>query len=146
MNLETQLDVKVVERSQDPADPYPEARRWLEANAERNGFDPEVLGYPCTMVLRVEDAKGVLGYMPVQSAMFVESVALRANLSKVEGAQAMLNLGAAAERLAIDFGIRESYSLVTDEVTARAAIAVGYEVLPWQVIRKRLRPDAKGRV
>lgn len=145
MGIETLLDVRIVPPNQDPANPYPEVDRWLTTNQERNGYDPEVLKYPSTIVLEVRNGS-TMGYLPIQSAVVLESMALDEKLTPMQRAQATLNLVGAAMRLGIQAGKREVYALVTDEITARAAIASGFELLPYRVIRRKLKVDAEGKL
>ena len=145
MSIETQLDVSIVPKGEDPENPYPEVDRWLRANQERNGYDPGVLRYPSTIVLQVSNGS-TMGYLPIQSAMFMESLGLRDTLSPVERAEATMNLAGAAIQLAAAAGKRESYMLVTDNVTARAAMKAGFELLPWPVLRLKFHVDSEGKV
>ena len=145
MSVETKLEVRIVPKGQDPENPYPEVDRWLKANETRNGYDPGVLKYPSTLVLEVRNGS-TMGYLPVQSAMVMESLALRDTLSPVERAQATMNLAGAAIQIAVQAGQREAHMLVTDEVTARAAMAVGWKLLPYQVLRLKFDVDEKGKV
>lgn len=144
MAIETQLQVSVVPPGEDPENPYPEVDRWLRSNQNRNGYDPEVLKYPCTMVLKV-DLDGTAGYLPIQSAVMLESIALREGMSPLERAECTMNLAGAAFRLGIAANKREAYMLVTDPATARAAIKAGFELLPYPVLRLRLKVDADGK-
>ena len=145
MSIETKLEVKIVEPGQDPENPYPEVDRWLAANRDRNGYDPAVLKYPCTMVLEVRDG-ATMGYLPIQSAVILESLGLRDRLSPVERAEATMNLAGAAIKIAATAGKREAYTIVTDEVTARAAMKAGFKLLPYQVLRLKFSVDSEGKV
>ena len=145
MSVETKLEVRIVDKGQDPENPYPEVDRWLRANEERNGYDPGILKYPSLLVLEVRNG-ATMGYLPIQSVPVLESLALRGNLSPVERAEATMNLAGAAIQIAAMAGQREAHMLVTDEVTARAAIRVGFKVLPYQVLRLKFDVDEKGKV
>ena len=145
MSIETLLDVSIVPKGEDPENPYPEVGRWRRANGGTNGYGAEVLRYPCTLVLKVSNGS-TMGYLPIQNAMFMESLGLRDTLSPVERAMATMNLAGAALRLAAAAGMRESYMLVTDEVTAKAAMKAGFELLPYQVLRLKFSVDAEGKI
>ena len=132
MSIEQQLPVSLAAKDD------PEAKAWLQANHERNSFDPAVLDYPCTVILKVEDSEKVRGYMPIQNAVMLESIGLNARLSALEAAEAVMNMIAAAIRLGHDIGIRECYFLATDEVTARGAEQMGFEALPYQLYRLKI--------
>lgn len=145
MSIETKLEVRVVPPGADVGNPYPEVDRWLVANKDRNGYDPGVLKYPSTLVLEVGNGT-TFGYLPIQSAVVLESLGLRDTLSPVERAQATMNLCGAAIQLAATAGKREAYMVVTDEVTARAAMKAGFQLLPYSVLRLKFQVDAEGKV
>ncbi len=139
MGIETQLDVSIV-----PPSEYPEVDRWMRANQDRNGYDPGVLRYPCTLVLKVEK-DGTAGYLAIQNALVIESLALRDTLTPVERAECTMNLVGAALRLAITAGMREAYTLVTDNVTASAGIKAGFKLVPYPTLRLKFKVDADGK-
>ncbi len=132
MSIESQLPVSIAPRDD------PQAREWLEANKERNAFDPDILSYPCTLVLKVEDAEKVRGYMPIQNACMIESIGLNSKLSPMEAAEAVMNMIAAALKLGHDIGLREAYFLSSDEVTARGAEAMGFKKMPYDLYRLKI--------
>ena len=117
----------------------PEALAMLEGNKERNDFDPEVLGYPSSLLLRCDDESKRRGYLTTQSVQMLESIALDDTLTAEEKAGAAMNLMAFALSLANRVGQREAYFVASDPVTERAMKQMGWELITDPVYRLRLR-------
>lgn len=136
--IETQLKVTLA-----PKDDA-EAIAMLEANKERNDFDPEVLGYPSSLLLRCDDESKRRGYLTTQSVQMIESIALDDKLTSQEKAEAAMNLMAFALSLANRVGQREAYLVASDPVTERAMIQMGWDRIEHPVYRLRLKKVFKG--
>lgn len=132
MAIETLLHVEPIAKDD------PEAVSALEANHVRNEFDPAVLGYPSSLMLKVSDETKVRGYMLTQSVQMLESMALNDRMTSEEKAEAAMNLMAFALKLAHQVGQREAYFMATDPLTQRAMERIGWEKQPWSVYRLRL--------
>jgi hypothetical protein len=137
--IETQLKVTLAPKDD------PEAIAMLQANVERNDYDPEVLGYPSSLLLRCDDESKRRGYLTTQSVQMVESIALDDKLTSQEKAEAAMNLIAFALSLANRVGQKEAYFVASDPVTERAMKQMQWEKIEHPVYRLRLRkvfPDA----
>lgn len=136
--IETQLKITLAPKDD------PEAIAMLEGNKERNDFDPEVLGYPSSLLLRCDDESKRRGYMTTQSVQMLESMALDDTLTAEEKAGAAMNLMAYALSLANRVGQKEAYFVATDKNTEMAMQRLGWELIQHPVYRLRLRKVFKG--
>lgn len=118
-------------------------KQWLEANAGRNGFDPEVLDYPCTKVLAAHTNGTVYAYMPVQSVAVLESIGPNPDAKPLDVATAVMEMTKGAALMGHGAGMREMYFLASDDVTALGAKRLGFEDLTekfgYHVFRARLK-------
>ena len=112
----------------------PLAREWLDKIPE---FDSGVLSYPTTRMLCSYNSHPI-GFLPIQKAVVLESMALSPNSDEIVGAQAMRDLFKGAELCASSDGIREIYFLATDETMVKVAEKHNLEKLKWPVYRMRL--------
>lgn len=131
--IETQLKITIAPKDD------PKALAMLEGNKERNDFDPEVLGYPSSLLLRCDDESKRRGYLTTQSVQMLESIALDDTLTAEEKAGAAMNLMAFALSLANRVGQREAYFVASDPVTERALRSMSWERIEHPVYRLRLR-------
>ncbi len=115
---------------------------WSWAAREINCFDPEVMGYPRTVLLCAEAKGGPLLYMPLQSVLMMESLAPQPGLSPRQEALALRQISRAVEQIAQHTQHREAYFLCKDERVVKIAAAHGYEVLSgYTVLRKKIIPE-----
>lgn len=118
-------------------------KEWLEKNAGRNGFDPEVLDYPCTKVLAAHTNGTVVAYMPVQSVPMLESIGPNPEAKPLDIATAVMEMTKSAALLGHGAGMREMYFLGSDETTSAGAKALGFEDMTekygYHVFRARLK-------
>ena len=124
--------VRFADQSKEPV------RQLLEANRERNGFDPAVLEYPATRVLAAHNNGTTYAYMPVQQTAMLESIGINPEATQMQAATSVLEMTKAAATLAYAAGYREIYFLVSDENTAQGAKLMGFEDVHLRVMRKKL--------
>jgi hypothetical protein len=121
------------------ADPDKEpVENWCEYNSLRNAFDKAVLGYPSTKVLAAHNNGKVYAYMPVQGTAMLESIGPNPDTTPLEQASAIVELVKSAATLAHGAGYREIYYLSSDDITDEGAAKLGFQLLPYRVLRKRL--------
>lgn len=136
MSIGEQLRNPVLVRLADPlTEPVID---WCQANSERNAFDRDVLTYPSTKTLAAHNNGEVYAYLPIQGTVMLESVGPNPGSSPIQVTQAMIELVKGAALLAHQAGYRELYYLVSDDNTAKAGEYMGFEELPYRVMRKRL--------
>lgn len=121
-------------RSEDAA----EFVEW-SLNNPKNGFDPEVVKFPSTVVLCAYDQSGTLAYMPIQSPLFLESMAIRPGLDTRTVALTMKEFTQAAVTQAHSQGKGEIYFLGTEQNTDELATNQVFERLPYSVYRVKLK-------
>lgn len=130
----------VMVRFAEKDEPYKE---WLKANETRNGFDPQVLDYPCTKILAAHTNGTVFAYMPVQSVPVLESIGPNPEASPLAVATAVMEMTKGAALMGHGAGMREMFFLGSDENTAAAAKGLGFEDLTekfgYHVFRARLK-------
>lgn len=121
------------------ADPIKEpVEECLKANSARNAFDRDVLDYPLTTTLAAHSNGTTYGYMPVNPVIMLESIGLTNGHTPQEQANAVMELTKAAATLAHVNGYRELMFLASDETTANGAKLMGFEELPYKVLRMKL--------
>src|SRR5690348_1506899 len=91
-----------------------EASRFL-AHTEGNLFDPAVLAYPATKVLKTSDGNRNLMYMPVQQCQVWESLGINPEASELEVAASLKALAQVLQFMARAEGQREIYFLCSEE-------------------------------
>src|SRR5436189_1253657 len=76
------------------AEDIKEFKQLLQANAGKNGFDPDILGYPNGTIEVIKACKNGsnLAYMPVQHVLVIESVAISPQTSPEQAALAMRDM------------------------------------------------------
>jgi hypothetical protein len=112
----------------------PTAREWLDAVPE---FDARVLSYPSTSMLCSYNSHPV-GFLPIQKAVILESLAMDPNASDLMKSKAMSDLCKGAGLAASADGIREIYFMATDESMVKVAEKRRFERIKWPVFRVRL--------
>lgn len=126
---------------------------WVEANKEKNKFDPAVMAYPNTITLCAYDEDGPLAFLPFQqplmvdasgdkpiaeTPMFLEGLAMRPGASKLDTSRALKEFIQAAVFLGHMKGTGELYFLGTDEGTDALAENQLFERLNFPIYRLRL--------
>jgi len=118
--------------------------QWSVENFAKNNFDPGILLYPTTSIMVMFDKSGVLGYMPVQKPLMLESFAPRPGLDELGQASAMKAMTQQVVTQAYAYGAGEIYFLTKDDETAEFAKRQAYEEMEnYRVFRIKLR-DLEG--
>jgi hypothetical protein len=112
--------------------------KWTMDGLERNGADPDVVGYPTTFVLCAYDSKGPLVYMPVQQPLFLDSLAIRPEADATDVACAIKDLFKAAVMQAHLKGSGEIYFISDEESIQQFAKNQVFEKLPVNIYRVKL--------
>lgn len=121
------------------ADPKTEpVKEWLQANSERNRFDPAVLDYPVMKVLASHCNGTTYTYMPVQGVAVLESIGVNPDATPLQIATGVMESVKASVMLAQMSGYREIWFPASDEVTARGAETMGFEKMPYTLYRKKI--------
>lgn len=112
---------------------------WFNSTPN-NLHDPAITAYPTLRILcAYDDENGPASYLPTQKVVMLESLAVRPGLRPLEAAAAFRDLVKAAEITASAEGIKELYFPCSDEDVIKVAERHGFEVLPWKVLRMRLK-------
>lgn len=127
---------------------------WAMANGERNDFDPMVVTYENTITACAFDEDGPLAFLPLQqpllvdaeskprpvaeTPMFLEGMAFRPGISKLDTSRVMKELLQFAVSLGFLKGTGEIYFLGSDEGTDTLAANQIFKRLPHTVYRLRL--------
>lgn len=130
--MREQLKLKYAEPEQ--AD---EIGRWLLAT-KGNMFDPAILTYPSLRVLCSYNGSGPCAYLPMQTALMLESVALKPGLDSQLAAQAFRDLVKGATFVGSQLKINELYFLSTHDELKRMAENHGFEEIEWAAMRMKL--------
>jgi hypothetical protein len=125
-----QLKVKFAEPSQ-----AEELKQWLR-DTKGNLFDEAILGYPTLQTICAYNGQSV-AYLPMQRALFLESLAVSPQATDLEKAQAFRDLVKASELVASSHGIKEIY-MICGENIKELATKHGFEDVPWPVVRMKL--------
>lgn len=110
-------------------------------NTENNLLDPEVLGYPTTVVLKAHKDQKNLVVMPVQTVYMLESLGiLKDNADSVTDiAVALKELVQVVRYEATKTGVRELYMLCSEPSTVKFAEHNGFERLNIPVFRMKVK-------
>jgi len=111
----------------------------MQGNLERNHFDPEVMGYPTTRVLAVEDDDDPVLFVPYTLTLSLDSMAPEPGLSKPKKALALRELLTTVIEIAEKSGIGEIHFQSDDEPTIEFARNHGFEVLEMKTLRLKPR-------
>jgi hypothetical protein len=110
-------------------------------NTENNLLDPEVLGYPTTVVLKAhKDGKNIV-FLPIQSVFMLESLGiLRDNAGSIgDIAVALKELVQVVRYEATKSGVRELYMLCSEPSTVKFAEHNGFERVNIPVFRMKVK-------
>lgn len=111
---------------------------WIKSHPE-NDFDADIANYPTLQVFCAYSEEGVEGYIPTHNVKVLESTAMRPGVEISTAAQALRDFTKAAELMASSQNIRELYFLCRDEALIAMAKNHGYELMPFQILRMKLR-------
>lgn len=123
-----------------PAKPGDSERcsEWAVQNLDKNHIDPKVVEYPSTFVLAAYAEDGPVMYMPVQTPLMMESVAVDPEASEMKQAQALKELVQALVLQCHLKGIGEIYFIGSDEKTSAFAENQLFEKISSPVYRIRI--------
>lgn len=107
-------------------------------NTKDNLFDPEVMTYPTTETY-VAHAEGTpIVFMPVQTTLTLESLAINPEAEKSHVAVSLKALLSNIATMAGKAGLGEVYFLCHEPSTIEFAEKNGLERIPWPVFRLKL--------
>lgn len=110
---------------------------WGEREKSVNLFDREVLYYPTTETLCVENGKPIC-YLPAQVVPMIESIILNPDATILERGKAIRKAIDGLLESAYKDGMREAYFVCESQDMVDYAQRVGFEKLEWPVCRIRL--------
>jgi hypothetical protein len=108
------------------------------AHTNQNLFDPVVLSYPSTVILKASDGERALVFMPVQQCQVWESLGISPQASELETAAALKALTHVLRFKALENGQKEIYFICTEESTQKFAEKHGFERINSPVFRMKL--------
>ena len=102
---------------------------WLASTPE-NMFDPEVLGYPSTLTFAVDGTDDTPDlFMPIQIAVFMESLGKRPGIRKRDMAYALVTMIAEIHEFALGAQLKEVYFFCKEKTVSAQAPKFGFEVI-----------------
>ena len=117
----------------------PKFAEYMQGNLERNHFDPEVLAYPTTRVMAIEDDGDPALFVPYTLTLSLDSMAPKPGLSSPKKALALRELLTTVIGIADQSGIGEIHFQSDDEPTIEFAQNHGFEVLEMKTLRLKPR-------
>lgn len=127
------IEVRKVEKDD------PQAMEWLRANQDNTAFDEGVLDYPASELWAARNGVTTHAYLPVQQVLVLESLGANPESSSIQVAHSMLKFVEGASLVAHRAGMRELMFLVSDDLTAQASEALGFEELKCRVMRRKIK-------
>lgn len=103
------------------------AVEWLRSTPE-NLFDPEVLGYPSTMTLCVENGQPEF-FMPMQNCFFLESIGKRPGIRHRDMLLALVEMVKSVRHMAKEMKVAEIYFFCRDSSINVQAPHFGFELI-----------------
>jgi hypothetical protein len=117
--------------------------QWV-FNTPNNCFDPDILTYPKATLLCADDDVGPFAYLPMQSVLMLESLAVMAGTSPRKMALGLARFGQAIEEIARETGHREIYFLAKDDDVADLCANHGFEeLLNYRILRRKIKTETK---
>jgi hypothetical protein len=114
---------------------------WAWKARAINCFDPDVIGYPRSIMLAADDNEGPLLYLPVQPVLMLESLAPRPDVSPRKEAMALWKMGEMLEGISKDTGIQEQYFMCKDDRVADICSKHGFEEMKgYRLMKKKIKP------
>lgn len=113
---------------------------WVFQMRPLNLFDPDVIGYPRTVMLRAESEDEPLLYVPLQSVLMFDSIAPKPGLPARQEALCLARIGEVVDQAAEATGHREVYFFCRDERVADLCAAHGYEEIKGvRLLKKKIQ-------
>lgn len=111
---------------------------WVWESREINRFDPDVIGYPKTVMLTAEDEDGKLLYIPLQGVLMFDAIAAKPGITARKEALALARIGQLVDSIAAETGHAETYFLCADERVVEICSRHGYEVVEgFRILRRK---------
>ena len=115
---------------------------WVWAMRGLNMFDPSVISYPRTVMLRASNEADPLLFVPLQSVLMFDSIAPKPGLSPRQEALCLRRIDQKVESLAKDSQHREVYFICRDDRVADLCARHGYEeIKDVRILRKKIVVD-----
>jgi hypothetical protein len=121
---------------------------WL-STTKGNLYDPDIFKAPTLTAACAYNEEGPVAYLPAQSVLVLESLAVKPGAPPLENGQAFRDLVKAMELVASQRQIREILFVCSDENVVKVAQNHGFEVLgdkqsdgstkPWTTVRMKLQ-------
>ncbi len=106
-----------------------------------NMFDPNVIGYPRTVMLRAKSEDENQLFIPLQSVLMYDSIAPKPGISPRQEALALARIGQVVDQAGRDTGIRETYFFCKDDRVADLCAKHGFEEIKGvRLLRKKVSP------
>lgn len=122
--MKIQAEIKIVGKMEPPE--QQEFTDWVQ-KTPLNMFDPDVIGYPCAMMLKAFDENGALLYIPLQSVLMYDSIAAKPGITPKQEALSMWRIGELVDSIQKDLGYGESYFVCRDDRVADICLRHGFE-------------------
>lgn len=116
----------------------PQATEWFMGLADKNLYDPSVLMYPATQVLKAHTNEKTLVFCPVQDCFVMDALGIAPDATPLETSSALKSLVLAIRYQSEKEGKREIYFGCKDQQTADFAMRQGFEELPFKFYRMKL--------
>ena len=115
----------------------PQITEWLNST-QGNLYDPDVLTYPTLRVLCAYNGNGPSVYLPAQTALVLESLAVKPGTPPIESARAFRDLVKGMELLASSLGVKELYFMCSDKNVISLAESHGFTRMENTCLRMKL--------
>jgi hypothetical protein len=110
-----------------------------EFSTPNNLFDPESGLYPSSLTLCAENEHGPLMFLPIQRPFVLESLGILKDASKKEIAVSLRRLIDQLVEFAKQAGVGELAFICKEPSTEAFAVRHGFEKLPWNLYRMRVK-------
>lgn len=112
--------------------------KWI-TETPHNEADPNVVGYRSTTFRCAYNPDKIVGYLPLNRPIHLESLAWNPEATGTERAAAIRSLVQDAVRSAEEEGVGEIYFAASEDSLPRFAEKYGFEKLPFSVYRIRVK-------
>ena len=102
---------------------------WVWTVRELGMFDPDVMTYPRSMMLKARDDNGALLYVPLQPVFMYETIVAKPGIKPRKEALSLLRINQLVEQAQRDAGYGESYFICRDDRIADLCARHGFEEL-----------------
>jgi len=98
---------------------------WMKEQRFFTHFDPKVISYPRSAIVRVKNEDETTVMVPVHPVLMIESLGKKPGMGKPEAFQSLKEISDLLEEACLHTGFGEQYFLTGDESFVRAAILNG---------------------